>query len=123
MKLIIVDSSLAIINRLKEMLSEEEYIKGIYKATTYEEAIVHVIENNPDIIIIDLSMPDNKPIELIKEISVSLNKPEIIALTNSNDHQTLELLKSLGVEYIFDKYHEYQKIPDTIRMIAKKRTG
>lgn len=123
MQLIIVDSSLAIIKRLKELLSEEKYIKGVYEATTFEEAITQIKENNPDVIIIDTNVFDNKSIDLAKEISFSLSRPEIIALTNSNDHQTLELLKSQGVEYIYDKYHEYQKIPETIRVIAKKRTG
>lgn len=121
MQLIIVDSSLAIIKRLKELLSEEKYIKAVYEAITFEEAKAQIKEKNPDIIIIDTNVFDNKSIDLAKEISFSLNRPEIIALTNRNDHLTYELLKSQGVEYIYDKYHEYQKIPDAIRMISKKK--
>ena len=123
MKVLIIDSSLAIINRLRELLSEEKTVTAIFDATTYDEAIESTMEKNPDILILDSNIHDKKSIEWIKEILTNKYKPEIIALINNNDEQSIELLKINGVEYIYDKYHEFQKIPETIRMIASKRTG
>lgn len=74
---------------LKETLSSLGY-KVVAIAQTAEESIIKAIEFNPDIVIMDISLPGEiDGIEATKRIRTSLNIP-VIYLTGASDTDTLE---------------------------------
>lgn len=120
MTLSIVDNSIEIIHRLKELLSDNQYIKKIQYAVSYTEASVQLRKNRPDIVLLDINMPENKSYRLLKEIKSGNRKTVVIVLSIHTDSVVQNMCISLGADYFFDKYHEFEKIPGIINKINGK---
>lgn len=120
MEILIVDSSTEISSRLKELLFEVVTIKAIHEVNTYSDAIEATRKIKPAIIIMDISLPQKKPLEAIKKIKAFQKKIVIIALSNSDENLDRLQYKQAGVAYFFDKYHEFEKVAETIRSMNEK---
>ena len=53
MEILIVDSSIQIIERLAEILSEAKNIKTIYRAVSYAQASALFNTSKPDVVLLD----------------------------------------------------------------------
>lgn len=115
MKVLIVDSSVEIIQRYKEMLSQIPGIQLIYNASNYADAILHITSFNPSVVLLDTNLPAGKSLELIKEIKLKKYNTKIIAIYNRIDDQLLNQYKINGIEHFIDKYNEFEKIPGLIQ--------
>lgn len=118
MHVLIIDSSVQILERLKELLSEEKSISKIDKVVSYDGAKHFIRKSNSSVVLLDSGLPGNGTIKIIKEIKKSGSKTKIIVLANRIDESIQRKCKSLGVDFFFDKYHEFQKIPGVIKTIA-----
>lgn len=78
---------------LKTTFENVEYINNIYEADSAETAIQVFNNNNIDIIIMDLGLPNMNGIEATKQIRSSNKDVKIIILTSHNDEK--EVLNSL----------------------------
>ena len=117
MRLLIIDGSVEIIRRLEELLSELTTISAIHTSASYEKGIKLFKENRPDIVLLDIFLPENKSLKLLGEMKAARYKKSIIILSNdSKDYQ--ELCHLLGVDYLLDKYHDFDKIPGVINGIS-----
>jgi|SRR5580658_9890668 DNA-binding response OmpR family regulator len=110
MLVLIIDRSLQIIERLKEMISEK--VKGtiIHRAVSYESAKKLLGEKKYDAVLLDIELPEFGSVRLLKEIKKTGQKTCIIIMFTYMDNYSEELFKSLGAEYLFDKYYEFEKI-------------
>ncbi len=61
-----MDTSVQILQRLEEMLSEMKNVRNIYKAVTYEEAVELFKENKISVVLLDSGLQDNGTINLLK---------------------------------------------------------
>ena len=124
MLVLIVDQSDQIINRLKEVLAEAKHIRAIHKAVSYEEAIRLYKQSNPDIVLLDIDLSDNRSVDLISEIKKLNAATAIIVLSTRTDAHTQEQFVSLGADFFFDKYHDFEKLPGVVDAIgASKKSG
>jgi DNA-binding NarL/FixJ family response regulator len=115
MQVLIVDNNLPIIKRLKLLLSELEKIETISYAFTYKEAIKVYMETKPEVVIIDTDLPAKDCFSLLLEIKGAGLSTKLVVLYNNEDEDLKAKCKSLGADYLFDKYHEFEKIPATIK--------
>ena len=118
MKVLIVDSSIRIMERLEEILSEAENITAIHRALSYEEAIKLFKENKHDAVLLDIYLPGNESFKLLKEIKQTGFKTSVIILSIQTDNYVQERCKLLGADFFFDKYNDFEKIPGVINAIA-----
>lgn len=118
MEILIVDSSAQIIERLAEILSEVKNIKTIHRAVSYAQASAFFSAGMPDVVLLDIGLPDNKSVDLIKEIKAANAKTGVIVLSIHIDTLTKEKYTSAGADFFYDKYHEFEKIAGAIDMIA-----
>jgi DNA-binding NarL/FixJ family response regulator len=127
MLLLIVDSSIQIIERLEELISEEKNITAIHSAVSYEEAKKLFGENKHDAVLLDIDLPANGSLKLLKEIKKTGWKPCLIMLGTHPDDYVHEQYKFLGVDFFFDKYYDFEKINrllcSVINYKEKKRFG
>ncbi len=121
MDVLIVDSSFEIIKRLKELLSAIPAISFIHEAASFREASSVLKKIAPAIVLIDTNLPDNKSAELAKKIRSVLNDTTVIAMAIRIDEQLRFQYKSLGVQYLFDKYHEFDKIPEVVENLVRRK--
>ena len=118
MQVLIVDSSRLIIERLKMMLSETENIIVAYGAVSYKEGVSFLSEIKLNIVLIDCGLTGNECIALLKEVKAVNSDTRVIVLMNGEDEHLQIKCKSLGTDFFFDKYHEFEKIPEAINRIA-----
>lgn len=78
----IADDHLLVINGLKAMLENTNDIRILFSATSGHELLSALKENQPDVLLLDIQMPDVNGIELCKEVHARYPSVRIIALTN-----------------------------------------
>lgn len=111
-KLLVADDDADILEMLAKKLRKEGY--DVVTACDGEEALLKVKENDPDIIILDLTMPKLNGFEVLKEVRTSYNhkwRPVIIVSANTE-------LESLKKCYSMEADHYLTK-PCTIDALLK----
>ena len=110
MQVLIVDSSAGIIERLEEIISETKKITAIHRAVSYEDAKILYKKNKYDVVLLDINLPRNKSLKLLKEIKKTGSKTCVIIMFTHMDNYILEQYKSLGADFFFDKYYDFENI-------------
>ena len=103
---------------LKTTFENVEYINNIYEADSAETAIQVFNNNNIDIIIMDLGLPNMNGIEATKQIRSSNKDVKIIILTSHNDEK--EVLNSLkaGANAYYSKEINPQSLIQVVHSVA-----
>lgn len=78
----IADDHVLVINGLKAMLENTNDIRILFSATSGHELLSALKENQPDVLLLDIQMPDVNGIDLCKEVHTRYPSVRIIALTN-----------------------------------------
>ena len=123
MVVLVVDSSVFIIERWQHILSEAEYITAVYGAVSYKDAARLFKEIKPDVVLLDNGLPGNMSVDLLNEFKATSADTPVIILANSIDHQMQVKYKSLGANFYFDKYNDFEKIPGIINNIVVDKIG
>ncbi len=110
MLILIVDSSIQVIERLVELLSETENITVIHRAVSCEEAEKLLKMNTYDVVLLDIDLIIQGSLKLLKEIKKQNGKSCVIVLFTQIGNYIQEQCKSLGVDFFFDKYYEFEKV-------------
>ncbi len=82
MKVFIADDSKIFRERLKEMLTELTKVEIIGEAEGALETTKRIRKLNPDVVILDIRMPDGSGIDILKHIKKNNQAPAVIILTN-----------------------------------------
>jgi DNA-binding NarL/FixJ family response regulator len=119
--ILIIDNSPLWIERLISMLDGMNYIENILQAGSYSEALP-LLELKPDVVFLDIHLPDRSGIELLKFIRK--NHPEVITCVISNQvNETVrELCTELGADEFFDKSNDFNMVPGFIKNVTNKKT-
>lgn len=78
----IADDHLLVINGLKAMIENTSDIKLLFSATSGHDLLSELKEKQPDVLLLDIQMPDINGIDLCKEVHARYPLVKIIALTN-----------------------------------------
>lgn len=120
MKLLIVNGSAIIRERLKAMLSELAKIEIIGQAQDADEALTSIRKLNPDVVILDIGLPRGNGIDLLQKIKKYKPAPIVIIFTLYSYPQYRKKCMDAGAEYFFNKSTEFKKITEVLKKIIKK---
>jgi DNA-binding NarL/FixJ family response regulator len=113
--LLVADDSDIVRERIVELIGESTGISDIYEAVDTESAENIIKTKRPDFIILDIWMPGDGGIELLKHLKWDEQyNPTIIMLTNYPYPHYRLMCKKEGVKYFFDKATDFEKIPKII---------
>jgi len=121
MKILIIDNSVEMIERLEEIISEAPVSAIIYGALSYEAALKSFKENMPEVVLLDISLSGNRAITILKEIKEIEPGTTIIVLSINTDDKLKEQCRILSADFFLDKYYEFEKIPSIINDIPRKK--
>jgi len=110
-KLLIVDDSVLIIDRLKDALTGHNRISEILTAVNFSEAVEKLEKANPDVVILDIQMTGKNGIDLLKLIVKESPEIEVIMLSNLYSDYYLKLCKEIGATFFLDKSKDFDLIP------------
>ena len=106
---------------IQRLLSNREDISVVGEASTFYETIEKTSELHPDLIILDLNLPDRNHIAP-SEAKRLLNGAKVLAITLSTDDLKEELLASVGAVRLLDKMKLANELIPAILELAPEKT-
>lgn len=118
-KVYVVDDSEDFIHLVEESLAAIPEFEMMGKAYDGETAIHEIIEKKPDIVLLDLIIPQKDGIAVLEELqrSAGREKPVIIMLTAIGQDKYIKKAMSLGAEYYILKPYDMNLLPRRIMQV------
>jgi len=113
-KVLFVDDSIFITPHLKCLMSKVVGFEFIAHALTLTEAHEMFDKHNPEIVILDLFLKEERGIDFLSFLNEHHPKTYVIVLTNNTDTFYKKKCKSLGAGCFLDKSYEFDKIADCL---------
>ena len=110
-KLLIVDNSPIIIERLLETLKDHPVVKSLDAATDYDEAVAKLADKTTDFVILDFHLNTKSGIDLLKFIVKEYPGIQTIVFSNLADDNYFRLCKEIGATHCLDKSKDFELIP------------
>lgn len=118
MKVLIVDDSNVVRDRIVEMLSGITGVEIAGEATNSIEAIHMVNKLKPDVVTLDIRIPGESGIEVLKKIKRTQPSTTVLVLTNYPQEQYKNKCYQLGGDYFFSKSDEFEKVEEVINNLV-----
>lgn len=96
--ILVVEDDLSVKNLITTTLKTHDY--RYLTAQNGETAIMEASSHNPDIVLLDLGLPDMDGVEVIKKIRTWSNVPIIVISARSEDTDKIEALDSGADDYL-----------------------
>ena len=120
MRVFIADDSDIMREHLTEVLSNYSRIEIVGLAGNGGEAIESVKALTPDVVILDIRMPDGSGIDVLEQVKRFESPPVVIMFTNYPFPQYRKKCRDAGAEFFFDKSNESHKVIETLEFLAER---
>ena len=118
MRVLIADDSEIMREHLTEALSGYSQIEIVGEAGDSDQAIESVRALAPDVVILDIRMPNGSGIDVLEQVKKNLTPPVVIMFTNYPFPQYRKKCREAGAEFFFDKSSESHKVIETLESLA-----
>lgn len=120
---LIVDDHPVVCKGIRNLLEPAVGVKVAGEAHTGAEALQMVKALKPDVVLLDMRLPDMTGIEIIKEIYASGNTTRILGLSSYNDREFISQLLNHGASGYLLKDEMPDQILEAIRGVAHGESG
>ena len=97
-KILVVEDDLAISNLIRTTLETQDY--QFHTSSTGSGALLEAMSYNPDVIILDLGLPDMDGVDIIKKIRGFSSMPIIVVSARSEDQDKVDALDAGADDYL-----------------------
>lgn len=120
-KVLIVDDDLEILNLTRSLLRRRGF--DVIEASDGDEAMRQVLENRPDLVILDVMMPGQSGWEVCRSIreTESLKNTGVIMLTGVGQRMNEMTSPLYGADAYLDKPFEFEALDELVTQILEKR--
>lgn len=119
-RVLVVDDENAIRRYLKTALSAQGFV--VYEAANGQEALNAVIENRPDVIILDLGLPDFDGIEVTRRLREWSNIPIVILSVREAEQDKIAALDAGADDYLTKPFGTGELMA-RMRVVMRRLTG
>ena len=116
LRIMVVDDHPEVLRQIEDRLSQEEGF-WVYKSTTMENAYAQIMENKPDVLLIDPFIDRDLCLQTLKQIIHMLPSLTVIILAAVVDAATQVELNKIGVKFILEKNVASDQLVDTLRLV------
>jgi len=121
-RIMIADDHEIVRNGLRSLIEKELDMEVIAEADNGRDAVRLALELAPDVVIMDIAMPELNGIEAARQIISALPRIKVIALSMHADKRyVMEMLKAGASGYIL-KDNAYEELARAIRTALKNHT-
>ena len=121
-KVLIADDHQIVREGLRSMLEKEAGIKVVGEAENGRTTLRLARELTPDVIIMDVAMPDLNGIEATRQIVTEFPKIKVIALSMHDDRRFILNMIKAGAKGYLLKDSAFKDLAKAIRMVSAKQT-
>jgi len=114
-KILIVDDETGIVEEIKAFLEEEGY--EAYTADTAKEGIRMLEELHPDVILVDVKLPDASGTEVLRACKEKSPKTKTIMVTGYVDQHVMDEAERIGRDTFLQKPFNLVKIIEEIEKL------
>jgi len=114
LKVLLIDDSELIGAKVLTLLSAIPSLELLGQAKTIKEGLRACKEEKPDIVFLDIHLPDGSGIGLLKELKIRLPHIRVIMLTNSAESFYRHRCAELNAEDFLDKTKDFCRIPQLL---------
>jgi DNA-binding NarL/FixJ family response regulator len=108
---------------LRELLSERPALQVVGEATNGVEAISKAEALQPDVIVMDASMPQMNGIEATREIRAALPHIHIVGLSTHDDENSERSMREAGAEAYFTKNEGAERLLSYLLFVQVQAKG
>ncbi len=120
-KVLIVDDAAFTRNMLKNIINKTDYTEVVGEASNGDEAIVQYKKLKPDLVTMDLVMPEKGGIETIEEI-LKIDKSAIIVVVSALGQEALVLeAAKKGAKDFIQKPFKTEQIMEVLELVLLKK--
>lgn len=120
---VIADDHPIVCKGIHELLDSAQGIQVIAEATSGQKALQMVKELNPDVLILDVELPDINGVEVIHKITENAYPVKVLGLSSYDDRQYISQLLSLGASGYLIKDEMPENIIEAVRGVARGEKG
>jgi len=120
LSVLLVDDSALVLARLRELLAEDPLIQIVGTASSGAEAILHFHFFAPDLVVLDISLPDTSGLSLLR--TFKSHRPSCVVVMLSASVECREKALELGADRFCDKMKEFERACEFVKEIATRRT-
>ncbi|HWR33655.1 MAG TPA: response regulator transcription factor [Chitinophagaceae bacterium] len=121
-KVFIVDDHYMVIEGIRSLLQHEKGIEWTGHATNAASCLSFLQNQLPDIILMDISMPDKSGIDLCKEVKEKYPSVFVIGLSTFNQQSFIQKMMDNGASGYVLKNATQEELMQAIELVAKGKT-
>jgi two-component system response regulator DegU len=118
-KIIIVDDNPLFLEGISTFLSKEKDYEIVACFSSGIELLEYCNNYNPDLILLDIEMPELNGIQTAKWLNWFRNELKLIAITLYQENVNLSQLIGAGFRGFVNKNYVYEKLPHVINSVLK----
>lgn len=116
--IMVIDDSIVIRKMIEIALEDEDF--NIFSATTGKEGMEAIEKDKPDLVILDMMLPDMSGIDVLKKIKDSKDLP-VIMLSGKDSPQLVENAKEMGVNDFLPKPFKDDELVEKVKSLVKSK--
>jgi DNA-binding NarL/FixJ family response regulator len=118
LEILIIEDSVLIGKKLKELISENISDYMLRQAKSITEALRMVTELNPNVVFLDINLPDGNGMQVLTHLKKLNQKIKVIIFSNAaNDFYRRKFMEN-GCDYFLDKSKDFTQIPQIISSLV-----
>ena len=121
-KIILADDHKIIFECLKPLLDKEPGLEVVAEANNGREAVKRAQELEPDIVIMDISMPDLNGVEATRQIISRCPGIKVIALSMNIDRKCVTDMLRAGASGYLTKNCSFKEVVSAVQSVAAGKT-
>jgi NarL family two-component system response regulator LiaR len=119
LKLLLVDDHIVFREGIGALLNMEDDIQVVGEASRGEEALRLAAELQPDVILLDIAMPDMDGVEICQRLKRSLPDAAVLVLSAFDTEEAVTAALTAGASGYVVKTISHQRLVEGIRAIAR----
>lgn len=120
MKVFITDDSSIVVERLADLLGQIRGLELVGHAGDVPQAAQLIQKLNPDVIILDLQLPNGSGLDVLKVVKRNSPQTCVIVFTNFPYPQYRKRCLDAGANFFLDKSSDFDKIPAILGQLIEQ---
>lgn len=119
MDVLIIEDTVLVLERIKEMIIELSCVSTIFTATDFESALQVLQAETPDVILLDIHLHQNTSgIDILKFVNENRPSVKVIIVSNKATDYYKQICQQNGAHAFIDKSKEFEQIPSIIESLV-----
>lgn len=121
LRVVLLEDSAPIRRRLKELLTECACARVVAEAPSVQEALRAMAEVSPDVVIVDIDLPDGTGMDVLRHVHHHRLRTAVIVLTNYDTPEFRLCCQALGARHFLVKSTEFDRVPAVLEQLQAER--